>query len=191
MSKKNETRLVEFDQKWSETVLGWINSAEELLHWSARADFPLTDATVFDEWHSDPEITPYILLLDDELVAYGEVWLDEADGFSELGRMIVAPTHRRKGLGTLLIERLGSVVHETGQREVWLREFSMNDAALGCYESAGFKVSRNIVLTGLLPLVFLLAATEANRRLSWRRRSSPMQQLRSIARRTESAAGSS
>ena len=138
LSKKNETRLVEFDQKWSETVLGWINSAEELLHWSARADFPLTDATVFDEWHSDPEITPYILLLDDELVAYGEVWLDEADGFSELGRMIVAPTHRRKGLGTLLIERLGSVVHETGHREVWLRVFSMNEAALGCYESAGF-----------------------------------------------------
>ena len=110
LSMKNETRLIEFDQKWSETVLGWINSAEELLHWSARADFPLTDATVFDEWHSDPEITPYVLLLENEIVAYGEVWFDKADGSAELGRMIVAPNRRRQGIGALLIERLIPIV---------------------------------------------------------------------------------
>lgn len=132
-------RLESFDQRWAKTILDWITSSEELLNWSARVDFPLNDMTVFNEWHSDPEITPYVVLLDNELVAYGEVWLDGADDFAELGRMIVAPNYRRRGLGKLLIERLIAVVHGDDNRNIWLRVFSTNAPALRCYESAGFR----------------------------------------------------
>ncbi len=137
-SRESRIQLVKFDRQWSETVVGWIDSPEKLLHWSARADFPLTDVSVFDEWRSDPEITPYVLLLENEMVAYGEVWLDEADGSAELGRMIVAPNHCRQGFGTLLIERLIFVAHDAGYREVWVRVFSTNVPAINCYESSGF-----------------------------------------------------
>ncbi len=137
-SSESRIQLVKFDRQWSETVFGWIVSPEELHHWSARADFPLTDVSAFDEWHSDPEITPYVLLLENEMVAYGEVWPDEADGSAELGRMIVALNRRRQGFGTLLIEGLISVAHDATYREVWVRVFPTNVPAIGCYESAGF-----------------------------------------------------
>jgi hypothetical protein len=81
MSRNRHRRvwLEPFDRRWAATVLGWVTSPEELLFWSARTDFPLGDAAVFDEWHSDPEVSPYILLECGQIVAYGEAWL-EAEG---------------------------------------------------------------------------------------------------------------
>jgi [ribosomal protein S18]-alanine N-acetyltransferase len=136
--RHSRIRLEPFDRRWAETILGWITSLDELFHWSAREGFPLTDASVFDEWHSDPEVGPYVLLIEDEIVAYGETWLDEAEGSAELGRLVVSPQHRRQGLGRLLIERLASIAHEAGYRQIWVRVLPTNEPALRCYESAGF-----------------------------------------------------
>lgn len=133
-----EIRLEPFERRWAATVLGWITSPEELFHWTARTDFPLTDAMIFDEWHSDHEITPYVLLIDDDPRAYGEVWFEEGEPSAELGRLIVSPKHRRRSCGTLLIERLISTIRATECREVWVRLFPTNLAALGCYEAADF-----------------------------------------------------
>lgn len=134
----NRVWLKRFERHWAATVLGWVNSPEELLYWSARMDFPLTDATVFDQWHSDPEIAPYMLLIENGLVAYGEIWLDETEASAELARLVVSPQHRRRGLGRLLIERLACIAHGAGYQQLWVRVFPANAAALGCYESAGF-----------------------------------------------------
>lgn len=111
-------RLKPFDRRWTETVLGWIAWPEDLLCWSTRTDFPLTDAAVFDQWHSDPGVATYVLAIENEILAYGEIWLDETEGSAELGRLVVSPQHRRQGLGRLLIERLASFAHEAGYGQI-------------------------------------------------------------------------
>lgn len=136
MTRNSRIRLEPFDRRWAESVLGWITSPDELFHWSARRGFPLTDASVFEGWHSDPEVVPYVLLIEDEIVAYGETWLDEAEGSAELGRLIVSPQHRRQGLGRLLIERLAFIANEAGYRQIWVRVLPTNMSALRGYESA-------------------------------------------------------
>src|SRR5690606_9585103 len=140
MSKRRHgrVRLRPFDRRWAETVLGWISSADELFHWSARSDFPLTQASVFDEWHSDPDVAPYVLRIEQEIVAYGEIWEEETEGSAELGRLVVSPPHRRQGFGRLLIDRLASRTREAGFHEIWVRVLPTNAPALRCYESAGF-----------------------------------------------------
>jgi ribosomal protein S18 acetylase RimI-like enzyme len=137
-SSHDGIRLERFHRRWGEAILGWIASPQELRDWAARADFPLTDATVFHAWHADADVAPYVLLTEDIPVAYGEIWLDESDGSAELGRLVVSPRHRGRGLGRMLVERLASRADDAGYQQVWVRVIPTNAAALRCYESAGF-----------------------------------------------------
>jgi ribosomal protein S18 acetylase RimI-like enzyme len=140
MPRNNDSRasLTPFERRWAEVVLGWMTSPEELWHWSAQDGFPLTDVSVFDAWHSDPEVAPYVLRIEDEIVAYGEMWLDASDGTAELGRLVVAPACRRQGFARQLAERLASLADQAGYRQVWVRVLPTNGAAIRCYESIGF-----------------------------------------------------
>ena len=131
-------RLQAFQRRWAPTVLSWIGSREELLWWAARTDFPLADPAVFDQWHSDPEVCPYVLLNYDEPLAYGEVWIEAADGSAELGRLVVAPRQRGQGLGRTLVERLATIAQNSGACPLRVRVFPENAPAIGCYRSAGF-----------------------------------------------------
>ena len=119
-------------------ILGWVESAEQLWHWAARRDFPLIDSGVFCQWHADPDITPYQLIIDGELVGYGELWCESAEPWAEMGRLIIAPKHRNRGLGRLLIANLAHKVRQLGFHNVWVRVCPTNAAAIACYLKAGF-----------------------------------------------------
>lgn len=135
---ENQLRLARFEKLWSGEVLSWIQSAAELFHWSGRTDFPLSDVAIFDRWHAEAGTHASLLFVNDEPCAYGEVWLDDDDGTAELGRLLVAPQHRRRGWGTALVTRLSAVAHDSGCSKIWLRVFPTNAPALACYRSAGF-----------------------------------------------------
>ncbi|MBW3599283.1 MAG: GNAT family N-acetyltransferase [Planctomycetes bacterium] len=66
---------------------------------------------------------PYVLVAEKELIAYCEVWLDDAERSAELGRLVVLPLCRGRGFGQLLIERLASVASERGDGQTWCECF--------------------------------------------------------------------
>ena len=73
---------------------------------------------------------------DGELAGYAVVSL-VAD-VAELQRIAVAPTHRRTGVASALIEALVELAVGTEADRVLLEVREDNEAALGCYTQSGF-----------------------------------------------------
>jgi len=119
-------------------VLGWIQSPEDLFRWSGREDYPLTDPAVFVDWHADPDIHPYLLIADGAPRGYGELWVEEEEHSVELARLLIGPQDRRKGYGSILVERLCEKGADLGLNQVCLRVVPTNQPAIGCYEKCGF-----------------------------------------------------
>jgi RimJ/RimL family protein N-acetyltransferase len=57
---------------------------------------------------------------------------------ADLGLMVAA-SHRRRGVGTLLLEQAVAWARESGVRKLELHVFPWNDPALGLYGSFGFE----------------------------------------------------
>jgi ribosomal protein S18 acetylase RimI-like enzyme len=78
------------------------------------------------------------LYRDERLVAYGELWVDDAEAEVELARLIVDPGERGQGLGRHLVAGLGDLARSRYPR-VFLRVHPDNIAAQRCYAGAGFE----------------------------------------------------
>jgi ribosomal protein S18 acetylase RimI-like enzyme len=92
-------------------------------------------------WWVDPEAEPWVMIsADDELVAYGELWLDPDEDEVELARLIVAPKLRGRGLGRELTELLVARAATTGLTTTMLRTTPDNQVAINCYLSCGFNL---------------------------------------------------
>lgn len=129
-------RLVEFDPAWARLVAGWAATADEALAWCSSAVFPVPPATVAG-WAGEADVEPHAMFLGDELVGYGEMWIDDDERETELARIIVSPTRRGSGLGRELTRRLADrAVHR--YPDVVLRVRPGNEPAVRCYRRAGF-----------------------------------------------------
>jgi ribosomal protein S18 acetylase RimI-like enzyme len=78
-------------------------------------------ATVFERWHAEPGVRPYLLEVAGALVGYGEVWEDLDEDEAELARPIVDPALRGHGLGRSLATLLLAEARRLGWEDVWLR----------------------------------------------------------------------
>lgn len=126
--------LVAFQPRHAPDVLSWARDARELAFWAALDEPP--DRAVFERWHADEDITAFVLTEEGAPVAYGEIWDEPEEDSIELGRILVAPAHRRSGIGSRLVREL---VGRAGARPVWVRVLPDNAAALRLYESLGFE----------------------------------------------------
>jgi ribosomal protein S18 acetylase RimI-like enzyme len=132
-------QLVKYSPEKASEVLSWIQTPEELMNWAARKDFPLSDISVFEQWHKDSEIQPYLLKQNNEYIGYGEIWYDASDNSVEIARLVINPIYRRKGFGQQLIRQLLNCIKDKGFRFVILRLFPTNMVAKSCYEKVGFR----------------------------------------------------
>lgn len=132
-------RILQFETGYASEVLNWVSSPEELKFWTARDDFPLENVDVFEQWHADPDIEPYLLAIDDLPVGYGELWCETEEPWAEMARLLISPDQRDHGIGKILISELEKIVRSKGYPEVWVRVIPENLRALKCYESAGFE----------------------------------------------------
>lgn len=130
-----ETRLVAFGAADPGVVVDWVRSPEEAVRWAGVVEFPAPAATL-REWHADPDVVPFLLVVGGDPVAYGELWEDESE--VELARLVVAPKLRGRGLGHRLVEALVTEAERRGFDEIWLRVVPDNEIAIRCYRAAGF-----------------------------------------------------
>jgi ribosomal protein S18 acetylase RimI-like enzyme len=132
-----EPRLRPFEPAYAETVLGWVASDDEATRWASIASRP-TSPAIFDRWHAEAGVRPYLLEVDGAAVGYGEVWEDPDADEAELARLIVDPAARGSGLGRALAGLLLAEARRLGWSDVWLRVAPDNEAALRAYAAAGF-----------------------------------------------------
>ena len=140
-------RLIPFEAAHADTVLSWPQGPSELAAWAALDAPP--DASIFTKWHADPDISGHVLLDEGKPVAYGEVWAERDERSVEFARILVAPRHRRRGVGTKLMDML--LAHASGDwvESFWLRVVPDNRPALELYRSLGFERAPEHELAGL------------------------------------------
>ena len=122
-----------------EVIASWVPDAESCLRWAGpRVRFPFSAAEL-----------PRLLAVADgqsyclaeraaSPLGFGQHWVLKPGGV-HLGRIIVSPTARGRGLGRLLCQLLvAQAIAVTGATGVTLRVFRNNAAALSLYSSLGF-----------------------------------------------------
>lgn len=83
-------------------------------------------------------------------LAFGQFWIT-TPGSVHLGRILVAPSARGRGIGTVLCRQLmARGIEETGASCVTLRVYPDNAAAIALYSGLGFEPDRALCTHELL-----------------------------------------
>jgi ribosomal protein S18 acetylase RimI-like enzyme len=117
-------------------VASWAATAREATLWCGHTDGLVPTEKVL-AWATEDGVRPFGLFDSEELVGYGELWLDDEEHEVELARLIVDPRRRGQGLGRALVTGLTRLAREH-YPQVFLRVHPDNAAALRCYAAAGF-----------------------------------------------------
>ena len=121
-------RLRPFPADSAGVVSGWARTDEEVLMWCSLRSAPVPPAQI-NAWAREDWAEPFGLYRDGQLVAYGELWTDDGEAETELGRLIVAPGERGQGLGRRLAAMLAGLARSRYPR-VFLRVHPDNIAAV-------------------------------------------------------------
>ena len=112
---------------WLLTTDGWRSIADERRYLRALKRFPDAAVYVADD---DGDVVGRLSLARDPHPASRHV--------ADLGLMVAA-THRRRGLGTALLEQAVRWSREVGVRKLELHVFPWNEPAIRLYETFGFE----------------------------------------------------
>jgi AcrR family transcriptional regulator/GNAT superfamily N-acetyltransferase len=130
-------RLQPFPADLAGSVAGWATTDDETTTWCGWRSAPVPEERI-RAWADEDGVRPYGLFHDDVLIAYGEVWVDDAEEEVELARLIVDPAERGHGIGRRLVTELVMRARAAFPR-VFMRVHPTNTAALRCYTAAGFE----------------------------------------------------
>lgn len=128
-------------QQELQTVLTWIKTPEQLKLWGGPAlSFPPETARTWHEIEARDGNSFALVDADGQLVGFGQT-LSRAANVIHLGRIIVSPHCRGKGLGRLLCEQLINVANEQSRPDyITLNVYKNNGAAFSLYTAIGFEV---------------------------------------------------
>lgn len=123
------------------TVASWPESAEATQRWAGPGvPFPLPPERFAQVL--ELAVRPGWVLLDEQdvCVGFGQYWMTDT-GTAHLGRIIVSPLARGRGLGRLLMQALGAqALREDGTQQLTLRVYRDNTAAVALYRNLGFEL---------------------------------------------------
>ena len=124
-----------------QVVLSWIETPEQLKLWGGSAlSFPPEMERSWREIEARDDKSFVLVDADGQLVGFGQT-LSRAANVVHLGRIIVSPIFRGKGLGRLLCEQLIEVANERPRPDqITLNVFRNNAAALSLYAAIGIEV---------------------------------------------------
>lgn len=122
------------------TVASWPESAGATQRWAGPGvPFPLPPERFAQVL--ELEVRPGWALLDEQgvCVGFGQYWMTATDT-AHLGRIIVSPLARGRGLGRLLVQSLSAqALRESGIQRLTLRVYRDNTAAVALYRDLGFQ----------------------------------------------------
>jgi ribosomal-protein-alanine N-acetyltransferase len=97
---------------------------------------PWTKA-MFESEVGSPFTVYFVALAGDEVAGYAGMWkiLDEG----HITNIAVSPRYRRKGLGSLLLNKLIEIAEENKIKVLMLEVRKSNEAAIGLYVKKGFE----------------------------------------------------
>ena len=123
-----------------EVLATWLPDQAATLRWAGpRVTFPF-HASGLERQLQVAGSKSYALRRQSETLAFGQHWVT-APSSVHLGRLIVAPGHRGKGLGRELYQHLMAAGKAaSGARSVTLRVYRDNTMVLALYLSLGFQV---------------------------------------------------
>jgi [ribosomal protein S18]-alanine N-acetyltransferase len=87
-----------FDPTLAERVASWTTGPDEVNAWSSRFDDQVPPEVIVG-WSAADDVEAYVAVVDSEVIAYGELWLDDDEGEVELARLLLDPARRGRGLG--------------------------------------------------------------------------------------------
>ncbi|PSM14126.1 GNAT family N-acetyltransferase [Stenotrophomonas maltophilia] len=121
-------------------IAGWLDSVAATQRWAGPGvAFPLPPEAFAQALELAER--PGWVLLDGEgaCMGFGQYWLT-APGTAHLGRIIVSPQARGRGLGRVLMQLLGAeALRSPGVQRLTLRVYRDNLAAVSLYRDLGFQ----------------------------------------------------
>jgi ribosomal protein S18 acetylase RimI-like enzyme len=132
--------LVEPTNQHFREMASWVSDQNELQRWAGpNARFPMTANSLMEDFRLAELISYSLLNQSGQFIAFGQCY--ERLGCCHLGRLIVAPQQRGKGVVDHLIRRLSEVgCAELKTSRCSLFVFEDNFAAISAYEKYGFDV---------------------------------------------------
>jgi ribosomal protein S18 acetylase RimI-like enzyme len=130
--------LAPFDLTHADLVASWATTSADLDRWASLKSAPTPET--FARWLDEPDVRAR-LLVEDQPLGYGELWLSEDEDEIELARLLVAPERRGSGLGQTLVDLLVEESRRLPISTAWVRVVPDNSAALRCYLAAGFSLA--------------------------------------------------
>lgn len=117
-------------------VSKWLQNPLDCKWAIGKDDFSNDD---YFKWLGADDQVGYFLEIEDEILAYGEIWIDIESKDVELAHIIVNPEHRGKGYGKQLTDLLFFEAQKYGFPFAYLRIYHDNLRAISCYQSLGFQ----------------------------------------------------
>ncbi len=122
------------------SIAGWLDSAAATLRWAGPGvPYPLPPDR-FEHVLQLRERPGWVLLdTSDQRVGFGQAWSTQP-GTVHLGRLLVAPQARGRGLGRGLVQALiAQACQAAAVERLTLRVYRDNAAAVAVYSSLGFE----------------------------------------------------
>lgn len=122
-------------------LMSWFTNEQQLKQWSGpNFDYPFTVESFKRDLRME-SLSSFVLLNDDnQFVAFGQYYLRL--NCCHLGRLVVKPTLRGKGIITQLIQTL----EKSGKQKLGVKSCSLfvladNEAAIAAYQKSGFSLA--------------------------------------------------
>jgi len=124
-----------------EALATWVQDARACQRWAGpRVVFPFTAAQLPQQLDVAGGQSWFLDEGSGQPSGFGQHWPTQTPGAVHLGRVIIAPESRGWGLGIVLCRLLATqAVRASGAREVTLRVYRDNAAALSTYRGLGFE----------------------------------------------------
>lgn len=138
---KSPYSLLAFESWFAPLVLSWVRDDKELFWIAPKTPPPLTVEKIID-WPNKGS-QPMILFHHNEELPLGYCELNALPSSRRqlwLGHCIIRPDRRGQGLGRHMVEMtLEMAFHRQRAKQVSLVVFPENEAAVTCYQAAGFR----------------------------------------------------
>jgi RimJ/RimL family protein N-acetyltransferase len=133
-----------FEEGDFQSLLEAVESSDDLLQWAGPGfSWPLDEAQLqryLARALEDPEnLRPMTVVEDDATVGHVELVIDPTQNLGHVGRVLVVPEARGRGVGTAAMKAVVTLAFDNLRlHRLSLNVFDFNAAAIRCYEHTGF-----------------------------------------------------